>query len=178
MFATNRIPATEISHQLIGNNAIRRCRICRGEKNQAEIAGALEFDEKTQEVKWLMKRLKAISKYLLAGFMVIAGITHFLNPAFFLKIMPPWLPLHSELVFVSGVAEVLLGVALLLPRYSRLAAWGIMALLLAVFPANIYLYQNQQILPAPPVLHLLRLPLQFVFLLWAFWHTGPQEQEA
>jgi uncharacterized membrane protein len=61
----------------------------------------------------------------------------------------------------------------LVPRVSRLAAWGIFALLIAVFPANIYLFQNQEILPAPPVVHLLRLPLQGLFLLWAYWHTRP-----
>lgn len=96
---------------------------------------------------------------------------HLVNPDFFLKIMPPYLPLHDELVFVSGVFEILLGGLLLLPRFSYLAAWGIMVLLIAVFPANIYLYQHQEILPASPIIHLLRLPLQGVFILWAYWHT-------
>jgi uncharacterized membrane protein len=123
-----------------------------------------------------MKRIKPISKYLLAIFMIVAGTIHFVNPAFFLKIMPPYLPLHKELVLVSGVFEVLLGVLLLIPRCSRLAAWGIMALLIAVFPANIYLYQHQDILPASPIIHLLRLPLQGMFVLWAFWHTRPAEK--
>lgn len=118
-----------------------------------------------------MNAVKAVSKYLLALFMITAGIMHFVNPGFFLKIMPPWLPLHKELVLVSGVFEVLLGVLLLVPRISREAAWGIVALLIAVFPANIYLYQNQHILPASPVVHLLRLPLQGLFILWAWWHT-------
>jgi uncharacterized membrane protein len=118
-----------------------------------------------------MNSVKAVSKYLLALFMITAGIMHFVNPGFFLKIMPPWLPLHKELVLVSGVFEVLLGVLLLVPRISREAAWGIVALLIAVFPANIYLYQNQHILPASPVVHLLRLPLQGLFILWAWWLT-------
>lgn len=96
---------------------------------------------------------------------------HLVNPGFFLKIMPPYLPLHDELVFVSGVFEILLGELLLIPRFSYLAAWGIMILLIAVFPANIYLYQHQEILPAPPIIHLLRLPLQGVFILWAYRHT-------
>ncbi|QEG17304.1 hypothetical protein GmarT_31840 [Gimesia maris] len=96
---------------------------------------------------------------------------HLVNPGFFLKIMPPYFPLHDELVFVSGVFEILLGGLLLIPRFSHPAAWGIMILLIAVFPANIYLYQHQEILPAPPIIHLLRLPLQGVFILWAYWHT-------
>ena len=118
-----------------------------------------------------MSRARSISKFVLAIFMIVAGTMHFVNPDFFLKIMPPYLPLHQELVLASGVCEILLGVLLLIPRCSRLAAWGIIALLIAVFPANIYLFQNQEILPASPIIHLLRLPLQGVFILWAFWHT-------
>ena len=118
-----------------------------------------------------MSHFKAISKYLLAIFMIVAGIMHFANPAFFLKIMPPYLPLHKELVLVSGVFEFLLGVLLLVPNCSRMAAWGIVALLISVFPANVYLYQHQDILPASPIVHFLRLPLQGVFILWAYWHT-------
>lgn len=120
-----------------------------------------------------MSHIKAASKYVLAIFMITAGIMHFVNPSFFLKIVPPYLPLHEELVLVSGIFEVLLGVLLLVPRSSRLAAWGIVALLIAVFPANLYLYQHQDILPALPIIHLLRLPLQGVFILWANWHTRP-----
>jgi uncharacterized membrane protein len=118
-----------------------------------------------------MSAIKAASKYLLAIFMIAAGIMHFVNPAFFLKIMPPYLPLHRELVLLSGLIESLLGVLLLIPQASRKAAWGIVALLVAVFPANIYLFQNQDILPAPAVVHFLRLPLQGLFILWAYWHT-------
>lgn len=123
-----------------------------------------------------MSRIKAISKYLLAIFMIVAGTMHFVNPGFFLKIVPPYLPLHHELVLVSGVCEVLLGILLLIPKCSHRAAWGIVALLVAVFPANVYLFQHQDILPAPPIVHLLRLPLQGVFILWAYWHTKPAEK--
>ena len=124
-----------------------------------------------------MSRIKTISKYLLAIFMIGAGTMHFVNPEFFLKIVPPYLPLHKELVLVSGICEVLLGILLLIPKCSHLAAWGIVALLIAVFPANVYLYQNQNILPASPIVHLLRLPLQGVFVLWAYWHTRPAEKK-
>lgn len=118
-----------------------------------------------------MSQTKTISKFILAIFMVMAGTMHFVNPDFYLKIMPPYLPFHKELVLISGVCEILLGILLLIPKCSNLAAWGIIALLIAVFPANIYLYQNQEILPASPIIHLLRLPLQGVFVLWAYWHT-------
>jgi uncharacterized membrane protein len=120
-----------------------------------------------------MSRAKSISKYLLAIFMIIAGIMHFVNPVFFLKIVPPYLPFHKELVLVSGLFEFVFGVLLLVRRSTRLAAWGIVTLLIAVFPANLYLYQHQDILPASPIIHFLRLPLQCVFILWAYWHTRP-----
>jgi len=120
-----------------------------------------------------MSQIKTASKYLLAIFMIGAGTMHFVNPGFFLKIVPPYLPLHKELVFISGVFEVLLGILLVVPKTSRMAAWGIVALLIAVFPANLYLYQHQDILPASPLIHFLRLPLQGLFILWAYWHTRP-----
>ena len=115
--------------------------------------------------------MKAASKVFLALFMILAGIMHFVRPDLYEAIMPPYLPLHRELVYLSGACEVGLGVLLLVPRFTRVAAWGIIALLIAVFPANVYLYQNPEILPAPRILHLLRLPLQGVFILWAYWHT-------
>jgi len=111
-----------------------------------------------------MSLVKSISKFTLAIFMIVAGTMHFVNPEFYLKIMPPYLPFHEELVLVSGVCEILLGILLLIPKYSHLAAWGIIALLIAVFPANVYLYQ-------------LRLPLQGVFILWAYWHTRSAEKK-
>jgi uncharacterized membrane protein len=125
-----------------------------------------------------MSRIKTISKYILAIFMIGAGTMHFVNPAFYLKIMPPYLPLHKELVLLSGVCEVLLGVLLLIPQTSRLAAWGIIALLIAVFPANLYVFQRQDVLPAPPIVHLLRLPLQGVFILWAYWHSRSAKSQS
>ena len=122
-----------------------------------------------------MNRIKKVSRFLLAIFMVVAGTMHFVRTEFYLKIMPPYLPLHLEAVYVSGFFEIAFGIFLLVPRFSRLAAWGIIALLIAVFPANIYVFQHQELLPAPPLLHLLRLPLQGVFIAWAYWHTTPSD---
>src|SRR4051812_13016956 len=109
-----------------------------------------------------MNRIKTASKYLLAIFMIGSGTMHFVRPDLYLKIMPPYLPWHLALVYLSGFFEIALGALLFVPRLSRLAAWGNIALLIAVFPANIFLFQHQEILPAPPLLHLLRLPLQAV----------------
>ena len=124
-----------------------------------------------------MSYIKMISKYVRAILMIVAGTMHFVNPAFFLKIKPPYLPLHNELVLLSGVCELLLGILLLVPACSRWAAWGIVALLIAVFPANLHVFQHQELLQAPPLVHLLRLPLQGIFILWAYWHTRPSKTE-
>ena len=118
-----------------------------------------------------MKSIWFITKCLLAGLMVFAGVMHFVKSDFFLKIMPPYIPLHLELVHLSGVFEIALGIGLLIPRFSQMAAWGIVALLIAVFPANIYLYQHQDIVPAAPIVHFLRLPLQGLLILWAYVYT-------
>ena len=128
-------------------------------------------------MKTNMKKIKVVSKVVLAGFLVFAGSMHFARPEFFLKIMPPYLPFPMGLVLISGAFEIALGVSLGIPRLSKVAAWGIIALMLAVFPANIYLFQHQEILPAPPLVHLLRLPMQAVFILWAYWHTRPDHEK-
>ena len=114
-----------------------------------------------------MRTIKRISLVLLSMFMTVAGVNHFLNPDFYLKIMPNYLPLHLELVYFSGVCEIAGGLGLLVPKLRRAAAWGIIALLIAIFPANVYVFQHQDVLPAPPIMHLLRLPLQ------AYSFSGP-----
>lgn len=120
--------------------------------------------------------MRTISKCVLSLLMVAAGTIHFVKPSFFVKIVPPYLPYHLELVYVSGVCEIGLGIMVLIPRFSRFAAWGIVALLIAVFPANIYLYQHQEIVPASPTVHLVRLLLQGPLILWAYWHTKKNDE--
>jgi uncharacterized membrane protein len=116
---------------------------------------------------------KLVMKYLLAVLFVTAGVNHFVNPAFYLRIMPPYLPWHPELVYVSGVFETLLGVLLLFPRFTRPAAWGLIALLIAVFPANVHmaLHPEEYVDKASAEMLWLRLPLQGVLIAWAYWYT-------
>ena len=126
-----------------------------------------------------MKRIKVVMKYLLCAFMVFGGVMHFLNPDFYLKMMPPYLPWHTGLVMLSGVFEILLGIFLVVPRFTRFAAWGIIALLIAVFPANIYLASHPELMPnASPTFHLLRLPFQALFIAWAWWFTRREARNA
>lgn len=124
-----------------------------------------------------MQKIKLILKYLFAVFFVLAGVNHFINTAFYLKIMPPFLPWHLLLVYLSGVIEIVLGVLLLLPRFTRAAAWGLIVLLIAIFPVNIHMAFNHVLYPEYSVTALwIRLPLQFVLLAWAYWYTLPVER--
>src|SRR4051794_6328726 len=115
--------------------------------------------------------LRLVGKGVFATLFVLAGIGHFVATNFFMRIMPPYLPWHRPLVLLSGIIEIALGVLLLVPGTSTFAAWGLIALLIAVFPANIHLSLHQEIWPLPPLVHLLRLPLQAVLILWAYAYT-------
>jgi len=121
-----------------------------------------------------MRRIKLVLKYLFALFFVLAGLNHFMNHDVYVKIMPPYLPWHLFLVYLSGFFEITLGALLLIPRQQRLAAWGLIALLVAVFPANIHMAVNAEMYPAiSPAALWARLPLQGVLIAWAYWHTRP-----
>lgn len=119
-----------------------------------------------------MPVVKQIFKYLLAAALILGGINHFVMPEFYLRIMPPYLPAPLFLIYLSGVFETAFGVLLLIGRTTRLAAWGIIALLVAVYPANIYMATNPDLFPAiSPLILYLRLPLQIVLIGWAYWLT-------
>src|SRR4051795_10844349 len=110
--------------------------------------------------RWEILRL--VGQWALAALFVVAGGGHFVAPDVYMRIMPPYLPMHRPLVLLSGVIEIALGILLLVPMTSRLAAWGLIALLIAVFPANLHVYRHQELFPLPPLLHWLRLPMQGV----------------
>jgi uncharacterized membrane protein len=112
-----------------------------------------------------------LSLYLMAALYVAAGIWHFVKPGFYLHIMPPYLPAHKALVFWSGVAEVVLGLALLVPNLRTYAAWGVILLLIAVFPANVYMAVGDKFQQLSPWVRWGRLPLQAVLIWWAYRYT-------
>jgi uncharacterized membrane protein len=122
-----------------------------------------------------MSAFKIGMKYLFAAIFIFAGFYHFYNPDFYLRIMPPYLPWPSALHLIAGFFEFLLGVMLLIPRFQKLAAWGLIALLLAVYPANIHMAVNHDQYPYSMTFHWIRLPLQFVAIAWAWWFTKPDE---
>ena len=105
-------------------------------------------------------------------FYVGAGLNHFWHPEFYLIIMPPWLPWHNVLVVISGVCEILFGLLLLFSLTRRLAAWGIILLLIAVFPANIQMMLNYWNESNPKLwISIVRLPLQIILIWWAYSFT-------
>jgi uncharacterized membrane protein len=116
--------------------------------------------------------LKTALRWLFGLVFILAGLNHFRDPAFYVNIMPPYLPWHGELVAISGVAEVVLGVMMLFRRWAALAGWGLIALLVAVFPANLHMAMHPELYPSiPPVVLWLRLPLQGVLIAWAYFYT-------
>ena len=119
-----------------------------------------------------MKTLKKILQWILAVGIISAGINHFLSPAFYLRMMPPVLPAPLFLIHLSGVFEIVLGILFLIPKFTPLAAWGLIALLIAIFPANLFMAINPPLFPefTPTALYL-RLPLQFVLIALIFWFT-------
>ncbi len=117
-----------------------------------------------------MSLIKTIFTWIFAVAFVLAGANHFINPGFYTRIMPPVFPVPLFLVYLSGVFEIALGVLLLVPKYSRFAAFGLIALLIAVFPANIYMAMYPERFPELSYAALIaRLPLQLVLIAWAFW---------
>lgn len=119
---------------------------------------------------------KEILRGVLAVAIIIVGITHFIRPEQYARIVPPELPYPVALVYISGVFEILFGIGLLIPQVSIAAAWGLILLFVAVFPANI----NQAIhsipiegIPHHPLLYWIRLPFQAVLISWAWWYTRP-----
>jgi len=119
--------------------------------------------------RWAIAKL--VGKCAFAGLFIAGGVGHFVATDFYTRLMPPYLPLHRPLVIMSGGCEIALGVLLLVPRCSRPAAWGLIALLIAVFPANIHVYLHQESFPLPAIVPLLRLPMQGVLILWAYAYT-------
>lgn len=110
--------------------------------------------------------------YLMAGIYILAGLNHFRNPRMYVKIIPDYLPAPKQLNILSGLAEILSGILLCIPSLSSYGAWGIIALLIAVFPANLYMLTNKKAsFGLPRWVLLIRLPLQLVLIFWAYLYT-------
>jgi len=131
-------------------------------------------------VTGVLARLKRPLLYLMAPAYIIAGVLHFILPELYVQIIPPFLPAALVLVYLSGIAEIAVGIGLLIPRTRQLAAWSTVALLVAIFPANIYMATHGVVIEGMPgggdpseLVRWGRLPLQGVLILWALWYTQP-----
>ncbi|MGL4883216.1 MAG: DoxX family protein [Waterburya sp.] len=123
---------------------------------------------------------KEILRGVLAVAIIIVGITHFAKPDPYVTIVPPQLPNPLALVYISGFFEILGGIGLLIPYVSVAAAWGLIALFIAVFPANINQTFNAipiEGIPHIPILYWVRLPFQGVLIAWAWWYTREPDKQ-
>ncbi len=122
--------------------------------------------------------VKRLALWVLAVAMIAIGVAHFVDPEPFVRIVPGYLPYPLALVHVSGFFEVLGGLGLLVPKTRRAAAWGLVALYVAVFPANINMAIHEiQLDPADPIpawAMWARLPFQLFFIGLAYWFTRRQ----
>lgn len=112
-------------------------------------------------------------RYIIGGLFLITGILHFVKPQFFLKIMPDYIPYHLAMVYISGAAEILGGLGVIFDQTQVWAGWGLILLLIAVFPANINMtlesVQKSGYTSLFSLATIIRLPLQFVLIYWVYW---------
>lgn len=109
--------------------------------------------------------------WIMAALYILAGLMHFIKPAFYRAIMPPYIPAHQLMVLLSGVAEIALGIGLLFPATRVWAAWGLILLLIAVFPVHLYMATAPKFAHLSPWIRWGRLPLQAVLIWWAWLYT-------
>ena len=116
--------------------------------------------------------IKYLSLVVMGIFYISIGISHFTSPIWYVQIVPPYLPYKLELVYISGLFEILFGGMLFFKKTRFLAGWGLILLLIAVYPANIYLAQtNGAAMNTTPLIAWGRLPVQFIFVGLAYWHS-------
>ena len=123
-----------------------------------------------------MNILKCISIYVMSILYIYVGINHFIDTKSFLIIIPPCLQtIGLEIIYLSGIFEIILGILLIIPKYRKIASYGIILLLIAVYPANIYLAFNEEPQNLMGISSFMaswvRLPLQFIFIGLAYWHS-------
>lgn len=109
--------------------------------------------------------------YLMAGMYILAGVMHFVKPNIYMRIMPRYLPNHKILVYISGLAEIIFGLALCLPETRSFAIYGIIAMLIVFLLVHFYMLSSQKASAGiPKWILVLRIPLQFGLMYWAWWY--------
>ena len=116
--------------------------------------------------------IKTFSIIIMSLFYIMAGTNHFINPVWYVRIVPPILPFKTGIVYISGILEIILGSLLIFPKTRFIAGWGLIILLLAVYPANIYVaLTNGEAMDTTPMIACGRLPFQFVLFGLAYWDS-------
>ena len=111
-------------------------------------------------------------QYVFALIFILAGLNHFRSPKLYERIIPSYIPAGKTMVYLSGILEIALGILLLVPKTQSLAAWGIIVLMVLFLPVHVYMVQNKKaILKMPKWALILRLPLQFVLIYWAYLYV-------
>ncbi|OAD92256.1 hypothetical protein A7A78_08440 [Aequorivita soesokkakensis] len=111
-------------------------------------------------------------QYLIGVLFILAGMNHFRKPKLYERIMPPYIPAHSSMVLLSGIAEMILGFMIMNKNTQEAAAWGIIIMLLLFIPIHIYMLQNEKAaMKLPKWILILRFPLQFGLMYWAYLYT-------
>lgn len=124
----------------------------------------------------IIQKNKELLRVILTVCIIVVGLLHFAIPDPFVRIVPNFLPAPLALVYISGFFEILGGIGLVVPTVSRAAAWGLIVLFIAVFPANINMAVNHihiDNIPDSPWFQVVRLPFQVVLIAWAWWYTKP-----
>ncbi len=118
-----------------------------------------------------MPLTRIIFRWILAAFFIVSGMNHFRMPAIYIAMIPPWLPWPEGLNLIAGVCELMGGIGVLIPSVRLAAGWGLIALLVAVFPANLHvaLVGHMPGYGFSPAALWLRLPLQAVLIAWVAW---------
>lgn len=123
--------------------------------------------------------IKTIFRYLLVAFFIFGGVMHFVNADFYLSMMPPYIPAHEFMVMLSGITEIVAGIMLAIPKTAKAGAWFIIAHLVIFFTVHIYMLQEADgvFVDVPNAGLWIRIPVQFLFIAWAFWFTRPNKSE-
>ena len=120
----------------------------------------------------MKSKIKTLSIIIMSLFYIGVGTNHIINPNWFVRIIPPILPFKIAIVYISGIFEIILGSLLIFPKTRCIAGWGLIILLLVVYPANIYVaLTNGEAMDTTPMIAWGRLPFQFVFIGLAYWHS-------
>ena len=120
----------------------------------------------------MKSKIKTLSIIIMSLFYIGVGTNHIINPNWFVRIIPPILPFKTAIAYISGILEIILGSLLIFPKTRFIAGWGLIILLVAVYPANIYVaLTNGEAMDITPLIAWGRLPFQFVLIGLAYWHS-------